>query len=156
MKSITSISDQNLLAVDRILHSVLDENKGVLMKTANSNMSIKYGIEKYSVLLDMIDFNKIDRMMRFMMNLDYKNFYMKSLEYRRLIDDSNVDVAWDGINRIARSQVFADDESLINDATIEMGKCANVTARVSILASFLSSHFEGRVSFDSRLSLMLV
>lgn len=156
MKSITSISDQNLLAVDRILHSVLDENKGVLMKTANSNMSIKYGIEKYSVLLDMIDFNKIDRMMRFMMNLDYKNFYMKSLEYRRLIDDSNVDVAWEGINRIARSQVFADDESLINDATIEMGKCANVTARVSILESLLSSQFEGRVRFDSRLSMMLV
>lgn len=152
----TNISDQNRLAVDRILHSVLDENKGVLMKTANSNTSIKYGIEKYSVLLTMIDFNKIDRMMRFMMNLDYKNFYLKSVEYRRLLDASNVDVAWEEINKLARSQVFADDESLMNDTTIELGRCSNVTSRTSVLEALLSSQFDGRVRFDSRLSMMLV
>ena len=152
----TNISDQNRLAVDRILHSVLDENKGVLMKTANSNTSIKYGIEKYSVLLTMINFNKIDRMMRFMMNLDYKNYYMKTFEYRRLLDASNVDVAWEEINKLARSQVFADDESLMNDTTIELGRCSSVASRVSVLEALLSSQFDGRVRFDSRLAMMLV
>ena len=126
------------------------------MKTANSNTSIKYGIEKYSVLLDMIDFNKIDRMMRFMMNLDYKNFYLKSIEYRRLLDASNVDIAWEEINKFARSEVFADDESLMNDAMIELGRCSNATSRISVLESLLSSQFDGRVRFDSRLSMMLV
>ena len=54
------------------------------MKTANSNTLITDGIERYSVLLDLIDFNRINRMVRFMMNLDYKNFYMSLSN----IDDS--------------------------------------------------------------------
>ena len=126
------------------------------MKTANSNTLITDGIERYSVLLDLIDFNRINRMVRFMMNLDYKNFYMKSFEYRRLLDVGNVDSAWEEINRIARAQVFADDESLMNDETLELGRCANAVARTSVLESLLDSQFEGRVRFDTQLSMMLV
>lgn len=126
------------------------------MKTANSNVLITDGLERYSVLLDLIDFNRINRMVRFMMNLDYKNFYMKSFEYRRLLDVGNVDSAWEEINRIARAQVFADDESLMNDETLELGRCANAVARTSVLESLLYSQFEGRVRFDTQLSMMLV
>lgn len=152
----TTISDRNRLAIDSLMNSILDENKGVLMKTANSNTLITDGIERYSVLLDLIDFNRINRMVRFMMNLDYKNFYMKSFEYRRLLDVGNVDSAWEEINRIARAQVFADDESLMNDETLELGRCANAVARTSVLESLLDSQFEGRVRFDTQLSMMLV
>lgn len=152
----TTISDRNRLAIDSLMNSILDENKGVLMKTANSNTLITDGIERYSVLLDLIDFNRINRMVRFMMNLDYKNFYMKSFEYRRLLDVGNVDSAWEEINRIARAQVFADDESLMNDETLELGRCANAVARTSVLESLLYSQFEGRVRFDTQLSMMLV
>ena len=126
------------------------------MKTANSNVLITDGLERYSVLLDLIDFNRINRMVRFMMNLDYKNFYMKSFEYRRLLDVGNVDSAWEEINRIARAQVFADDESLMNDETLELGRCASAVARTSVLESLLYSQFEGRVRFDTQLSMMLV
>lgn len=126
------------------------------MKTANSNVLITDGLERYSVFLDLIDFNRINRMVRFMMNLDYKNFYMKSFEYRRLLDVGNVDSAWEEINRIARAQVFADDESLMNDETLELGRCANAVARTSVLESLLYSQFEGRVRFDTQLSMMLV
>lgn len=152
----TIISDRNRLAIDSLMNSILDENKGVLMKTANSNVLITDGLERYSVLLDLIDFNRINRMVRFMMNLDYKNFYMKSFEYRRLLDVGNVDSAWEEINRIARAQVFADDESLMNDETLELGRCANAVARTSVLESLLYSQFEGRVRFDTQLSMMLV
>ena len=152
----TTISDRNRLVIDSLMNSILDENKGVLMKTANSNTLITDGIERYSVLLDLIDFNRINRMVRFMMNLDYKNFYMKSFEYRRLLDVGNVDSAWEEINRIARAQVFADDESLMNDETLELGRCANAVARTSVLESLLDSQFEGRVRFDTQLSMMLV
>lgn len=151
-----TISDRNRLAIDSLMNSILDENKGVLMKTANSNVLITDGLERYSVLLDLIDFNRINRMVRFMMNLDYKNFYMKSFEYRRLLDVGNVDSAWEEINRIARAQVFADDESLMNDETLELGRCANAVARTSVLESLLYSQFEGRVRFDTQLSMMLV
>lgn len=151
-----TISDRNRLAIDSLMNSILDENKGVLMKTANSNVLITDGLERYSVLLDLIDFNRINRMVRFMMNLDYKNFYMKSFEYRRLLDVGNVDSAWEEINRIARAQVFADDESLMNDETLELGRCASAVARTSVLESLLYSQFEGRVRFDTQLSMMLV
>ena len=151
-----TISDRNRLAIDSLMNSILNENKGVLMKTANSNVLITDGLERYSVLLDLIDFNRINRMVRFMMNLDYKNFYMKSFEYRRLLDVGNVDSAWEEINRIARAQVFADDESLMNDETLELGRCANAVARTSVLESLLYSQFEGRVRFDTQLSMMLV
>lgn len=151
-----TILDRNRLAIDSLMNSILDENKGVLMKTANSNVLITDGLERYSVLLDLIDFNRINRMVRFMMNLDYKNFYMKSFEYRRLLDVGNVDSAWEEINRIARAQVFADDESLMNDETLELGRCANAVARTSVLESLLYSQFEGRVRFDTQLSMMLV
>lgn len=152
----TSISDRNRLAVDSLMNSILDENKGVLMKTANSNTLITDGLERYSVLLDLIDFNRINRMVRFMMNIDYKNFYMRSLEYRRLLDVGNVDSAWEEINRLARSQVFADDESLMNDENLELGRCANAVARTSVLEALLDSQFDGRVRFDTQLSMMLV
>lgn len=126
------------------------------MKTANSNTLITDGLERYSVLLDLIDFNRINRMVRFMMNIDYKNFYMRSLEYRRLLDVGNVDSAWEEINRLARSQVFADDESLMNDENLELGRCANAVARTSVLEALLDSQFDGRVRFDTQLSMMLV
>ena len=129
------------------------------MKTANSNVLITDGLERYSVLLDLIDFNRINRinrMVRFMMNIDYKNFYMRSLEYRRLLDVGNVDSAWEEINRLARSQVFADDESLMNDENLELGRCANAVARTSVLEALLDSQFDGRVRFDTQLSMMLV
>ena len=152
----TTIPDQNRLVVDNIMKTILDENKEVLMKTANSHTSISFGIEKYSVLLDIIDFNKIDRMMRFMSNTDYKSFYTKTIEYKKMLEAGNVDNAWEELNKYARYQVFADDEALMNDATIELGKCFSPVARVSVLESLLSSQFEGRVRFDSRLSMMLV
>lgn len=44
----------------------------------------------------------------------------------------------------------------MNDAMIELGRCSTVTSRISVLESLLSSQFDGRVRFDSRLSMMLV
>lgn len=126
------------------------------MKAANSQLSMTKELQRYSILLTIINFERINRALRFMSSQEYKNFYLKSKVYNKLIEENNVDASWIEINAFARNEIFADDLVLIEDETLELGKCINSAARIDRAKDLLYAQFEGRVRLDSELNMMLV
>ena len=151
-----SVSDRNRLVVGKHLNSMLKENQTNIMKVANSQLSMTKELQRYSILLTIINFERIDRALRFMSNQEYKNFYMKSDVYRSLIKENDVDTAWMEINACARNDIFADDNVLLEDETLQLGSCVSSVARIDRAKDLLYAQFEGRVRLDSELNMMLV
>ena len=151
-----SVSDRNRLVVAEHLNSMLKENQSNIMKLANSQLSMTKELQRYAILLNIINFERINRALRFMSNQDYKNFYTRGEVYRNLVKEHNVDVAWVEINALARSEIFADDQILREDETLELGKCVSSVARIDRAKDLLFAQFEGRVRLDSELNMMLV
>ena len=121
-----------------------------------STISFSKEYEKYKDLLEVVDFGRIERILRFCSDREYYNFYMKSDVYRLLLKTSTIENAVQETNFSARSDLFPDLQDVIEDQDIVLGKCLKSSDRVDYARQLFNAAFSSRVRLDKDLSMMLI
>lgn len=137
--------------------SVLEGNVRRLedLKTSSTiSFDREYAI--YKDLLEVVDFGKIDRILEFCSNREYRRYYMKSDIYRLLLKTSTKDLALKEINSRARLDLFPDLLDVIENQEIVLGKCSSSSKLVDYAAQLFSSAFSFKVKLNKELSTMTI
>lgn len=136
---------------------ILEGNMKRFEDLANkSTISFNKEYEKYKDLLEVVDFGRIERILRFCSDREYYNFYMKSDVYRLLLKTSTIENAVRETNFSARSELFPDLQDVIEDQDIVLGKCLKSSDRVDYARQLFNAAFSSRVRLDKDLSMMLI
>ena len=143
---------QNLQDLQRSIEtfSVLEGNMQRLedLKTS-STISFVREYVIYKDLLEVVDFGKIERIIRFCSDREYRRYYMKSDIYRLLLKTSTKDLALKEINSRARLDLFPDLPDVIENQEIVLGKCSSSS-------KLFSSAFSFKVKLNKELSTMTI
>ena len=150
---------QNLQDLQRSIEtcSVLEGNIQRLedLKTSSTiSFDREYAI--YKDLLEVVDFGKIERIIRFCSDREYRRYYMKSDIYRLLLKTSTKDLALKEINSRARLDLFPDLPDVIENQEIVLGKCSSSSKLVDYAAQLFSSAFSFKVRLDKELGTILI
>ena len=150
---------QNLQDLQRSIEtcSVLEGNMQRLedLKTSSTvSFDREYAI--YKDLLEVVDFGKIERIVRFCSDREYRRYYMKSDIYRLLLKTSTKDLALKEINSRARLDLFPDLPDVIENQEIVLGKCSSSSKLVDYAAQLFSSAFSFKVKLNKELSTMTI
>lgn len=121
-----------------------------------STISFDKELEKYKDLLEVVDFGRIERILRFCSDREYYNYYLKSDVYRLLLKTSTIEHALKETNYSARSELFADLPDVIEDQDIMLGRCLKSSDRVDYAKQLFNAAFSSRVRLDKDLSMMLI
>lgn len=121
-----------------------------------STISFSKEYEKYKDLLEVVDFGKIERILRFCSDREYYNYYMKSDVYRLLLKTSTIENAVRETNLSARSDLFPDLQDVIEDGDVMLGKCMKSSDRVDYAKQLFNAEFSSRVRLDKDLNMMLI
>lgn len=150
---------QNLQDLQRSIEtcSVLEGNMQRLedLKTSSTiSFDREYAI--YKDLLEVVDFGKIERIVKFCSDREYRRYYMKSDIYRLLLKTSTKDLALKEINSRARLDLFPDLPDVIENQEIVLGKCSSSSKLVDYAAQLFSSAFSFKVKLNKELSTMTI
>lgn len=150
---------QNLQDLQRSIEtcSVLEGNMQRLedLKTSSTiSFDREYAI--YKDLLEVVDFGKIERIVKFCSDREYRRYYMKSDIYRLLLKTSTKDLALKEINSRARLDLFPDLPDVIENQEIVLGKCSSSSKLVDYAAQLFSSSFSFKVKLNKELSTMTI
>lgn len=121
-----------------------------------STISFSKEYEKYKDLLEVVDFGRIERILRFCSDREYYNYYMKSDVYRLLLKTSTIENAVRETNLSARSDLFPDLQDVIEDDDVMLGKCMKSSDRVDYAKQLFNAEFSSRVRLDKDLNMMLI
>ena len=121
-----------------------------------STISFSKEYEKYKDLLEVVDFGRIERILRFCSDREYYNYYMKSDVYRLLLKTSTIENAVRETNLSARSDLFSDLQDVIEDDDVMLGKCMKSSDRVDYAKQLFNAEFSSRVRLDKDLNMMLI
>lgn len=121
-----------------------------------STISFSKEYEKYKDLLEVVDFGRIERILRFCSDREYYNYYMKSDVYRLLLKTSTIENAVRETNLSARSDLFSDLQDVIEDDDVMLGKCMKSSDRVDYTKQLFNAEFSSRVRLDKDLNMMLI
>lgn len=121
-----------------------------------STISFNKEYEKYKDLLEVVDFGRIERILRFCSDREYYNYYMKSDIYRLLLKTSTIENAVRETNLSARSDLFSDLQDVIEDDDVMLGKCMKSSDRVDYAKQLFNAEFSSRVRLDKDLNMMLI
>ena len=121
-----------------------------------STISFDKELEKYKDLLEVVDFGRIERILRFCSDREYYNYYLKSDVYKLLLKTSTIEHALKETNYSARSELFADLPDVIEDQDIILGRCLKSSDRVDYAKQLFNAAFSSRVRLDKDLSMMLI
>ena len=150
---------QNLQDLQRSIEtfSVLEGNMQRLedLKTS-STISFVREYVIYKDLLEVVDFGKIERIIRFCSDREYRRYYMKSDIYRLLLKTSTKDLALKEINSRARLDLFPDLPDVIENQEIVLGKCSSSSKLVDYASQLFSSAFSFKVKLNKELSTMTI
>lgn len=150
---------QNLQDLQRSIEtfSVLEGNMQRLedLKTS-STISFDREYVIYKDLLEVVDFGKIERIIRFCSDREYRRYYMKSDIYRLLLKTSTKDLALKEINSRARLDLFPDLPDVIENQEIVLGKCSSSSKLVDYASQLFSSAFSFKVKLNKELSTMTI
>lgn len=150
---------QNLQDLQRSIEtfSVLEGNMQRLedLKTS-STISFDREYVIYKDLLEVVDFGKIERIIRFCSDREYRRYYMKSDIYRLLLKTSTKDLALKEINSRARLDLFPDLPNVIENQEIVLGKCSSSSKLVDYASQLFSSAFSFKVKLNKELSTMTI
>lgn len=138
-------------------HSVLEGNVRRLENLKISSVRLfdrEYVI--YKDLLEVVDFGKIERIIRFCSDREYRRYYMKSDIYRLLLKTSTKDLALKEINSRARLDLFLDLPDVIENQEIVLGKCSSSSKLVDYASQLFSSAFSFKVKLNKELSTMTI
>ena len=150
---------QNLQDLQRSIEtcSVLEGNMQRLedLKTSSTiSFDREYAI--YKDLLEVVDFGKIERIVKFCSDREYRRYYMKSDIFRLLLKTSTKDLALKEINSRARLDLFPDLPDVIENQEIVLGKCSSSSKLVDYAAQLFSSAFSFKVKLNKELSTMTI
>lgn len=150
---------QNLQDLQRSIEtcSVLEGNMQRLEDLKTSSVILfdrEYAI--YKDLLEVVDFGKIERIVKFCSDREYRRYYMKSDIYRLLLKTSTKDLALKEINSRARLDLFPDLPDVIENQEIVLGKCSSSSKLVDYAAQLFSSAFSFKVKLNKELSTMTI
>lgn len=150
---------QNLQDLQRSIEtcSVLEGNMQRLedLKTSSTiSFDREYAI--YKDLLEVVDFGKIERIVKFCSDREDRRYYMKSDIYRLLLKTSTKDLALKEINSRARLDLFPDLPDVIENQEIVLGKCSSSSKLVDYAAQLFSSAFSFKVKLNKELSTMTI
>lgn len=137
--------------------SVLEGNVRRLedLKTSSTiSFDREYAI--YKDLLEVVDFGKIDRILEFCSNREYRRYYMKSDIYRLLLKTSTKDLALKEINSRARLDLFPDLLDVIENQEIVLGKCSSSSKRIDYATQLFNSAFSSKVKLNKELGAMTI
>lgn len=121
-----------------------------------STIAFDKELEKYEDLLEVVDFGRLERILRFCSDREYYNHYMKSDVYKLLLKTSTIENAVKETNLAARSDLFPDLPDVIEDDDIMLGKCLKSSDRVDYAKQLFNAAFSSKVRLDKDLNMMLI
>lgn len=121
-----------------------------------STIAFDKELEKYKDLLEVVDFGRLERILRFCSDREYYNHYMKSDVYKLLLKTSTIENAVKETNLAARSDLFPDSPDVIEDDDIMLGKCLKSSDRVDYAKQLFNAAFSSKVRLDKDLNMMLI
>lgn len=121
-----------------------------------TSLVIDKELAKYQDLLEIVDFKKIERILRFCSDREYYNFYTRDSVYKLLLQNSSVDAALEETNARARAEIFSDEEELVDNTDIRLGRCFKSSDRVDYARQLFIAAFASKVRLDQDLNLMIV
>ena len=137
--------------------SVLEGNVRRLENLKTSSVILfdrEYAI--YKDLLEVVDFGKIDRILEFCSNREYRRYYKNSDIYRLLLKTSTKDLALKEINSRARLDLFPDLPDVIENQEIVLGNCSSTIKRVDYATQLFNSAFSSKVKLNKELGAMII
>lgn len=150
---------QNLQDLQRSIEtfSVLEGNMQRLedLKTS-STISFDREYVIYKDLLEVVDFGKIERIIRFCSNREYRRYYKNSDIYRLLLKTSTKEHALNEISFRARLDLFPDLPDVIENHEIVLGNCSSTIKRVDYATQLFNSAFSSKVKLNKELGAMII
>lgn len=110
----------------------------------------------YKDLLEVVDFGKIDRILEFCSNREYRRYYKNSDIYRLLLKTSTKEHALNEISSRARLDLFPDLPDVIENHEIVLGKCSSTIKRVDYATQLFNSAFSSKVKLNKELGAMII
>lgn len=150
---------QNLQDLQRSIetYSVLEGNMQRLENLKISSVLLfdrEYAI--YKDLLEVVDFGKIDRILEFCSNREYRRYYKNSDIYRLLLKTSTKEHALNEISFRARLDLFPDLPDVIENHEIVLGNCSSTIKRVDYATQLFNSAFSSKVKLNKELGAMII
>lgn len=135
---------------------MLEGNMKRFEELEKTSLVIDKELAKYQDLLEIVDFKKIERILRFCSDREYYNFYTRDSVYKLLLQNSSVDAALEETNARARAEIFSDEEELVDNTDIRLGRCFKSSDRVDYARQLFIAAFASKVRLDQDLNLMIV
>lgn len=135
---------------------ILEGNMKRFEELEKTSLVIDKELAKYQDLLEIVDFRKIERILRFCSDREYYNFYTRDSVYKLLLQNSSVDAALEETNARARAEIFSDEEELVDNTDIRLGRCFKSSDRVDYARQLFIAAFASKVRLDQDLNLMIV
>lgn len=135
---------------------MLEGNMKRFEELEKTSLVIDKELAKYQDLLEIVDFKKIERILRFCSDREYYNFYTRDSVYKLLLQNSSVDAALEETNARARAEIFSDKEELVDNTDIRLGRCFKSSDRVDYARQLFIAAFASKVRLDQDLNLMIV
>lgn len=150
---------QNLQDLQRSIetYSVLEGNMQRLENLKISSVLLfdrEYAI--YKDLLEVVDFGKINRILEFCSNREYRRYYKNSDIYRLLLKTSTKEHALNEISFRARLDLFPDLPDVIENHEIVLGNCSSTIKRVDYATQLFNSAFSSKVKLNKELGAMII
>lgn len=134
-----------------------ERSKAYLTTIAGADMSMHNEFQKYSSILNLIDFQKLRDAVEFMSSKEvYMHYIGKSAVFKLAASTNGIKEALFQANSQARKEYLYDYKDLVENDMITLNRCSSSSQKIDYVSESIIAQINDKIKINTALSLMQV